>query len=387
MSNTPSKWFRRNIAGAIKDFRRQVRSYFRDPVCAVAFCRFRKILKKRDWLGAKKLLYPLAQRAIKGKNHRLISELGFSAERLGDHESATNWAIESARIQGFVAHDHWDGCNLEHSALCIHFMESEKQGLATGLKMSCYVWEAATKAMPVYLVVERRLVDIFTRTLPGIQVIPFPESPPVQINGPIISTNCLGLKRALGTSEAKIAERYRPLLADPSLQVEFRRKYRDDRALPVVGISWWSSHFGKDLPSISLWQHLVGSIQVTFVNAQYAASDDDLEALGSAAPSRFITDDSVDQLEDMDRFAAQLGSFDLLISISNTGAHLAGAMGVPTILIRDDWFRRAWPVLSDRTPWYPHTIVIGKDGRTWNQLFDELIDMVGKRLAQLDRAS
>jgi hypothetical protein len=155
----------------------------------------------------------------------------------------------------------------------------------------------------------------------------------------------------------------------------------------VIGISWWSSHFGKDLPSISLWQELVGSVEATIVNAQYAASSDDLMRLSAAAPNRFISDDSVDQLEDMDRFAAQLGSFDLLISISNTGAHLAGAMGVPTILIRDDWFRRAWPVLSDRTPWYPHTIVIGKDGRTWNQLFEELIDMVGKKLAQLDRAS
>ena len=57
----------------------------------------------------------------------------------------------------------------------------------------------------------------------------------------------------------------------------------------------------------------------------------------------------------MDRFAAQLGALDAVVTISNTGAHLAGAMGIPTCLIRDDWFRRAWPVLSDRTPWYPKT--------------------------------
>jgi len=45
---------------------------------------------------------------------------------------------------------------------------------------------------------------------------------------------------------------------------------------------------------------------------------------------------------------------------------------VPTIVLRDDWFRRAWPVLSSKTPWYPNTITIGKDGRQWADVFTDV---------------
>jgi hypothetical protein len=140
----------------------------------------------------------------------------------------------------------------------------------------------------------------------------------------------------------------------------------------VVGLSWWSSHFGKDLPGIEHWTELVRSTPAVFVSLQYGEVAADLAALRAAAPARFLVDASVDQMVDMDRFAAQLGALDAVVTISNTGAHLAGGMGVPTQLIRDDWFRRAWPVLSDRTPWYPRVRVRGKDGRTWAAVFEQV---------------
>jgi len=71
-----------------------------------------------------------------------------------------------------------------------------------------------------------------------------------------------------------------------------------------------------------------------------------------------------------------------VVTISNTGAHLAAAMGVPTVLIRDDWFRRQWPVRSDRTPWCPQTRVVGKDGRTWHQVLVEVRDRLNRMLAR-----
>lgn len=71
-----------------------------------------------------------------------------------------------------------------------------------------------------------------------------------------------------------------------------------------------------------------------------------------------------------------MGSIDMLITVSNAGAHLAVGTGIKTILIRDDWFRRDWPVLSDRTPWYPNTEVVGRDGASWSAVFDRIRESI-----------
>ena len=126
------------------------------------------------------------------------------------------------------------------------------------------------------------------------------------------------------------------------------------------------------MPSIEIWADLLQSVDAIFVSLQYGAVAEDCRILKDAAPDRFIVDQSVDQLIDMDRFAAQIGCLDGVVTISNTGAHLTGAMGIPMFLIRDDWFRRGWPVLTDRIPWKPHTKVMGKNGRPWEEVFEQV---------------
>jgi hypothetical protein len=185
-----------------------------------------------------------------------------------------------------------------------------------------------------------------------------------------VTANALTLAAMLGTAPAEIESRFLPLQVDAAESAEIRRTYQAGRELPLVGISWWSSHFGKDLPSIGDWAGLVRSVDAIFVNIQYGNVAVDWEVLKEAAPGRVVRDESVDQLVDMDRFASQLGALDAIVTISNTGVHLAGAMGLPVCLVRDDWFRRGWPVLTDRTPWYPGAVVFGKKGRSWSDVFD-----------------
>ena len=56
---------------------------------------------------------------------------------------------------------------------------------------------------------------------------------------------------------------------------------------------------------------------------------------------------------DLDTFAAQVAAMDLVITIDNSTAHLAAALGVPTWLLlpsAPDW---RWQLSGDRSPWYP----------------------------------
>ena len=372
-----AKWFKRHVADSLKNFRRQLRRAAKSPRLALGYQGFRRAVDRHDWRDAHRRLTPLALAAEKAGDPRLLKELAFSAERLDEHEKSTQWQVASARLAVEIASTEWSGEDLSDATLLIRFMESEKQGLAIGLNMAGYVTEAAAKARHCVLVVEHRMVQVFTRTLPDVEVLPFPAQVEARGGTRLVTANPLTLRSVLGSSPDEIEERFRPLKAKDSISTELREGYLAGRAMPLIGVSWWSSHFGKDLPSIDDWAEFVRSTDAVFVSIQYGDVASDLASLKTAAPDRVIVDDTIDQMVDMDRFAAQLGALDAVVTISNTGAHLAGAMGIPTCLIRDDWFRRAWPVLSDRTPWYPKTGVHGKNGRDWESLFND----VKKRLA------
>jgi ADP-heptose:LPS heptosyltransferase len=55
----------------------------------------------------------------------------------------------------------------------------------------------------------------------------------------------------------------------------------------------------------------------------------------------------------MDLFAAQIAAMDLVITIDNSTAHLAGALGVPVWVLlpfAPDW---RWLLEREDCPWYP----------------------------------
>lgn len=381
LGHRTAKWYHRHVADKVKNLRRQVRRAVRHPGLALAYRRFQRAVARRDWADARRRLIPLATAAERAGDTRLLMEMAFAAQRLGEDEKSNEWAALNARLTGAVAPTDWRGENLADATLIVRLREHEKQGKAEGLAMAGYVAEVAPTARHCVLIAEQRLAPLFARTLPGVEVLAYPAEAGAKPGTRLVTASALTLQTVLGVAQEKILSRFLPLKADAALVAGLRAQYRGGRHLPVIGVSWWSSHFGKDLPGIEFWSDLVRSTDAVFVSLQYGDVAADVEMLRRAAPERWVVDASVDQLADMDRFAAQLGALDAVVTISNTGAHLAGAMGVPTLLLRDDLFRRQWPVLADRTPWHPRTRIIGKDGREWQQVFMELDERLKRLLA------
>jgi ADP-heptose:LPS heptosyltransferase len=64
-------------------------------------------------------------------------------------------------------------------------------------------------------------------------------------------------------------------------------------------------------------------------------------------------DRAVDQFSNIDLFASQIAALDLVLTIDNSTAHLAGALGVPAWVLlpfASDW---RWLQARDDSPWYP----------------------------------
>jgi hypothetical protein len=83
---------------------------------------------------------------------------------------------------------------------------------------------------------------------------------------------------------------------------------------------------------------------------------------------RVIYDREIDQLVDLDGFAAQISALDAVVSISNTTIDMAGMLEVPTLHIRDDMASAIWPE-SGSSPWYPSMIFLYKQQRPWSAVF------------------
>ena len=82
--------------------------------------------------------------------------------------------------------------------------------------------------------------------------------------------------------------------------------------------------------------------------------------------------------ENVYQMADSTAKLDLIITADTMTAHLAGAEGIPTILLLPyacDW---RWGLEGDRTNWYPSIKIIrqGED-RQWEPVIERLMEELG----------
>jgi hypothetical protein len=377
--------FRRQLRRFAKDglrtFRRQLRRLVTDPRAAVAYARYRAAVRRHDWARLRAMLPELSRVALRSQDRRFLTELGQAAMRLDDPQRGVE--LQHAARESFATA--WNGESFD-GTLVVRMMDTQSQGVAVGVPLCGYVRLAATRAARTILVVERRMVPLFQRTLPEVTVVAYDTDLTPHIRGPAYDVDIHNLRVVFGFDKAAIARHHVPLAADVAEARVLRERYARGRDLPLIGISWWSSHYGKDLPSLRDWAQLIETLPAQYVSLQYGDVADDIAILRGNNPDRLLVDETVDQMRDMNRFASQIAALDLVISISNSGAHLAGALGQKMILVRDDLFRRIWPYLSRDVPWYPRTVVIGKDGRPWDAAFEDIRATARGLLAQRERS-
>ena len=98
----------------------------------------------------------------------------------------------------------------------------------------------------------------------------------------------------------------------------------------------------------------------------------------------WIHDPAIDALESIDRAAAQIAAMDYVVTVSNSTAHLAGALGIPTALLVPQGTGRQWYWLrnQDKSLWYKSVQqfeTVSQDG--WARATSsiaEIIDALGQ---------
>jgi tetratricopeptide (TPR) repeat protein len=247
--------------------------------------------------------------------------------------------------------------------------------------------EAVGPKGKLVLAVEKRLVPLFERAYPDIEVGPHitcnVEAKTVRVTPFVGDMTRIDLWAPI----ASLLPRFRPtvesfpdrkayLAADPD-RVAHWKGVLGAEAPPglKVGILWKSLKLdGARLRYFSpfeAWKPVLSTPGVTFVDLQYGDTAAETEYARDQFGVQLWRPPGLDLKDDLDEVAALACALDLVLGPANATSNIAAACGADVWLISTPG---AWPKLgTDRYPWYPTMRVFTPPGsRRWDAVMDEI---------------
>ncbi len=234
------------------------------------------------------------------------------------------------------------------------------QGVGDEILYSSMIPEIARRAAVCVVECEPRLLPIYRRSFPTLEI--------VSVRGPGDSalagrsfdfqSSVLDLGAQLRPNFAAFPIRPGLLRADADSTARVRQEYLGNHpGNRLIGLSWRSVNPGMThQKSLGLgdFAPLFKLPGVTFVNLQYGDVAQDLAAIRESHGVGIRADATINPLADLDGFAAQAQACDAVVTVSNTTAHFAGALDVPTAVYVPDGRKRHWYWFDEGlySPWY-----------------------------------
>jgi hypothetical protein len=336
------------------------------PAPRDVFQQIEAALAGRQWDAAADLARKLGADALAKKQGRVALRAGAILERLDKHGPAAHLLAAGGRLLHPSPLPEWNGAPLDGTLLIIQRLRH----VGAAIRLAGFIQLAAQRVKRCIVVAEPRLVPLYRRSFPGVEVhVDGPDSEALASQADAIASYET-LTEHLWDSDLDRPMSRGLLKPDPAAVAAFRRKYGSG---PLIGFSWHSTNEQKELPSLETWSALIKAVPGTFVSIQYGDVLADVERMQELSGRDIVFDGAVDSLTNLDLFAAQVAALDLVLTISNTGAHMCGAVGVPLYLLLDDKNHLVWPLHGRKTAWYRDAELIRKDGRSWPQVFEELL--------------
>jgi hypothetical protein len=192
------------------------------------------------------------------------------------------------------------------------------------------------------------------------------DLPPADYQCPLMS-----VAGVLGTTLETLPRRVPYLHADARRRTQWAARLGPSQGLRV-GVVWSGNAAQRNDVNRSMPLATFARIDVPgceFVALQNAVRDEDRAAMRAWPQLRFFG-------EEMKTFAdtaALAAEMDLVVSVCTSGAHLAGALGLPLWVLlsyRADW---RWLLDRDDSPWYPSARLFRQDAsRKWEPVIERV---------------
>lgn len=274
--------------------------------------------------------------------------LGFQLYRNRWQTGLDSFANHPRQLSGLPL---WEGKDSAARVLVTH-----EQGIGDQIVFTGLIPALMRRTGAVGLALDPRLAPLLARTWPGLAIEP-PVTGPVDFGGrydAALSVADLGLvvPEGIGWPDGGLVPDH---VRAATIRERYRSRFPGKR---LVGISWMSKNSTYSAAkSIDLmaWLPLLQQPDTCFINLQYGDVSAELERLRVATGISIHQDPDIDPFHDLDGLASQMAALDLVITSSNSTAHLALATGALTWVIvpRGTGLLWYWGYAGTRCPWYP----------------------------------
>ena len=231
----------------------------------------------------------------------------------------------------------------------------------------------------VTAMVDPRLVSIFNRSMPEITFISHLTKVRADEHDSHIPFASIGrcFVEKLEDIDTHAARRY--LKADPELVEKYRKELEFTKDKLTVGISWTSSAIKigphKSVRLEEMLPFLKDEYQI--LNLQYGSSKIAVDAFNREHDTHIVTT-GVDLVKDFEGLAALCSLCDVIVAVSSTTVHLAGALGCKVLLMDANKLWYWGNKHGQMSAWYPSVKVFQRDNMI--APWDNVIEQVKKEL-------
>jgi tetratricopeptide (TPR) repeat protein len=232
-----------------------------------------------------------------------------------------------------------------------------EQGPGDAIMFASMVPDIISFGAEVIVECDAPLVPIFARSFAAATVVARSDPPdPVTADRTIAAEAPLGgVGRLLRPELASFPEGAGYLTPDSLREQACHARYATLRPGVKIGIAW---RLGDDGLALADLDPVLTRPGLTVINLEGDIAAEEVSAFHTRTRVATFTDPTIDPASDFDGLAAQLASLDLVIAAAGPVAHLAGALGKPTLVLAPraaDW---CWLAEGDLCPWYPSVRVV-----------------------------
>ena len=261
-----------------------------------------------------------------------------------------------------------------------HILVHEEQGLGDVVQFSRYLRLLRDAGARVTFAVDARLARLISSVEPNVEVVLIDDLTAdfvCDFHCPLMS-----LPLAFKTDLTSIPAQIPRFSGDMDLAKSLRARLSVPDGKRICGVSWVSRNIAtgplRSVRLVDLFSR-IDAFRYTFVNLQYGDCADEIADLKRKTGIDVLSLPEIDNYGDLDGLAALIEACDLVVTIDNTTAHLAGALNKKTFVLlpyAPDW---RWMMDRDDSPWHPSLRLFRQQALgDWDGVFTSL----GKALMQ-----
>jgi len=251
---------------------------------------------------------------------------------------------------------------------------SAEQGVGDHIFFGSLLSELLEDVPNLLVQIDKRLIPIFTRSLPKIKFYPdnliLPESD-YDIHVPIGS-----LGKYLRNDEKDFLKSKNKFFTSDQKRTQVIRQELSASKKLICGLSWKSQN-EKTGAVRSLSLEKLATIfdleKISLLNLQYGDVSKDINLLKSKTGIKLIQYDSIDNFNDLDGLASLIDACDFVVTIDNSTIHLSSALGKKSFLLLPYVAEWRWLLNGDNSLWYPSAKLYRQDKiNDWDSVFKKL---------------